>query len=331
MPASSRTIECVSPTLYAPSHQAPPAWFLALLAAYAVLELSFNHQLMRASSAALVDPDALRDLEFWARVVSGLGLSLWLMRAWLRRGLKPLLAVLLSVVVGIGVMWHLQRWLVEAIVERASEQDKIMSLYAGQLAPALLGGEVTVRGQRLLEVGELSPPALQAWQALLPATLLGLQPHELQVREVQAWIGNATLSPQPLSDAYRRAVTVPIALAVSLLFGLANVSLLLSLMLQRWGPRRIAALASRPVAVFLLLWLGLLAGSWLTLADEMQPRAYAEITRPALRSAQPLLSPFVEWSLRTQPAWQEPTRWLHETLLANYAFRRPALLADIRL
>ena len=122
MLASSSTMRCVSSPLHAPSPQLPPPWFLTLLAAYAVLELSFNHQLMQASSAALVDPDSLRDLEFWARVISGLGLS-----------------------------------------------------------------------------------------------------------------------------------------------------------------------------------------------------------------PQPLLSPFVEWSLRTQPAWQEPTRWLHETLLVNYAFRRPPLLADIRL
>ena len=314
-----------------PSSQAPPLWFLALLAAYAVLELSFNHQLMGVSSAALVDPEALRDLEVWARVISGLGLSLWLMRALLRRGLAPLLAVLLSVLVGIGLMWHLQRWLVEAIVERGSEQDKQMSLYAGQLAPALLGGDVTVRGQRLLDAGELSPPALQAWQALLPATLLGLQPHELHVREVQAWIGAAALSPQPLNDAYRHAVMVPIALGVSLLFGLANVSLLLSLVLQRCAPRRIAAARGRPFALFLLLWLGLLSASWVALADEMQPRAYREITRPSLRAAQPLLWPFVEWSLRAQPAWQEPTRWLHETLLSNYAFRLPRPLADISL
>ena len=331
MLVSSSTMRSVSPIRPIMSLRAPPLWFLALLAAYAVLELSFNHQLMRASSAALVDPDALRDLEFWARVVSGLGLSLWLMRAWLRRGLKPLLAVLLSVVMGIGVMWHLQSWLVEAIVERASEQDKQMSLYAGQLAPALLGGDVTVRGQRLLDAGELSPPALQAWQALLPATLLGLEPHDLQAREVQAWIGNVTLSQQPLDDAYRRAVMVPIALAVSLLFGLANISLLASLLLQRWGPRRIAAANGRAFAVFLLLWFALLAASWVAQGQEMQPRVYADITRPALRSAQPLLSPFVEWSLRTQPAWQGPTRWLHETLLANYAFRRPPLLADISL
>jgi hypothetical protein len=314
-----------------PSPQVPPLWFLALLAAYAVLELSFNHQLMGVSSAALVDPAALRDLEVWARVISGLGLSLWLMRALLRRGLAPLLAVLLSVLVGIGLMWHLQRWLVETIVERGSEQDKQMSLYAGQLAPALLGGDVTVRGQRLLDAGELSPPALQAWQALLPATLVGLQPNELQVQEDQAWIGAATLSPQPLNDAYRRAVMVPIALGVSLLFGLANASLLVSLVLQRCAPRRIAATSGRPFALFLLLWLGLLSASWVALADEMQPRAYREITRPSLRAAQPLLWPFVEWSLRAQPAWQEPTRWLHETLLSNYGFRLPRPLADVSL
>lgn len=309
----------------------PPFWFLALLLAYAVLELSFNHQLMVASSAAQVDAAALRDLEVWARIISGLGLSLWLMRALLQRGLAPQLAVLLSVLVGIGLMWHLQRWLVDAIVERGSEQDKQMSLYAGQLVPALLGGDVTVRGQRLLDEGERSPPALQTWQALLPATLLGLQPHDLQVQQVQVWIGAAALSPQPLNDAYRRAVMVPIALGVSLLFGVANVSLLLSLVLQCCAPRRIPAASGRAFTLFVFLWLAFLSASWLAMADEMQPRAYREITRPSLRAAQPLLWPFVEWSLRAQPAWQEPTRWLHETLLFNYTFRMPRPLADIGL
>ena len=58
---------------------------LYAIAAYAVLELSFNHHLMAVSSATAPDLAAVKDLEFWARLISGLGLSLWLTRALLRR------------------------------------------------------------------------------------------------------------------------------------------------------------------------------------------------------------------------------------------------------
>ncbi len=143
-----------------PSPQAPPWWFLGLLGLYAVLELSFNHHLMQIASGDLVTLEALEDLEFWARIISGLGLAFWLLRACL------------------------------------------------------------------------------------------------------------------------------------------------------------------PRLLFLALWALALGWSWTHLGEDLQSPGYREVARPALRTEQPLLAPFVEWSLRAEPAWQAPTRWLHQTLLGSYGFGR---------
>jgi hypothetical protein len=305
-----------------PVRDPQPWWLLLLLAAYAVLELSFNHHLMEVSSAAVPDFAALKDLEFWARLISGLGLSLWLTRALLRRGMRPILALLISVGLGVTLMWHLQRWLVDSIVAQASEQEKEMSLYAQQLAPELLGGQLLVQGKPLVQLERLAPDSRPAWQALLPAITLGLTPKDIPAgglytaMSAQAW-------PAPLlTDAYRRAVMVPIALGVSLLFGLANVCLLLSLLIQRCWPGRPGPAWRQPL-VFGLLCALVLTWSLNALADDTSAPGYRELARPSLRASQPLLAPFVEWTLRAQPAWQQVTGWMHRHLLGDYAFRDP--------
>ena len=235
------------------ARDARPWWFLGLLAAYAVLELSFNHHLLEVSSALEPNGGALEDLEFWARLISGLGLSLWLTRSFLRRGMRPLLAFVLSVGVGVTLMWHLQRWLVDHIVAQASLQDKQMSLYAQQLAPALLGGQLLVRDKPLVPFDQLPADSRPVWRALLPAITLGLTPTDIQADGLHTAMNNAQALPdQWLTDAYRRAVMVPIALGVSLLFGLANLCLLLSLVIQRCWPRAVAQ-AWRQALVFFFL------------------------------------------------------------------------------
>ncbi|MEI7786797.1 MAG: hypothetical protein WCK08_20605 [Betaproteobacteria bacterium] len=304
-----------------PSRDAQPWWLLLLLAAYAVLELSFNHHLMEVGSAAVTDLAALKDLEFWARLISGLGLSLWLTRALLRRGMMPVLALLLGVGVGLTLMWHLQRWLVDRIVAQASMQDKQMSLYAQQLAPALLGGQLLVRGKPLVHWDRLPADARPAWRALLPAITLGLVPSDIQAGELQAAMKAQPWPDQWLTDAYRRAVMVPIALGVSLMFGLANLCLLLSLLIRRCWPGSMAQ-AWRHNLVFFLLWASVLCWSLSAHASDASASAYPEIARPTLRANQPLLAPFVEWTLRAQPAWQSSTGWMHDHLLGGYAFGR---------
>lgn len=302
-----------------PSREAPPWWLLVLLAAYAVLELSFNHHLMEVSSAAAPELGALKDLEVWARLISGLGLSLWLTRALLRRGMMPALALLLSLLVGVTLMWHLQHWLVERIVSQASAQDKQMSLYAQQLAPALLGGQLLVRGKPLVQFERLPANSRPAWRALLPAITLGLTPADIQAKGLEAAMNAQPWPDQLLTDAYRRAVMVPIALGVSLLFGMANLCLLASLVAQRCWPGKLAA-PWRPPLLFLLLWVSALTWSFMSYAEDTSATAYPELARPSLRASQPLLAPFVEWTLRAQPTWQSSTGWMHDHLLGGYAF-----------
>lgn len=298
---------------------AQPWWLLGLLAAYAVLELCFNHHLMEVSSAIEPAWDALKDLEFWARLISGLGLSLWLTRSFLRRGMRPVLALVLSLVLGVTLMWHLQRWLVDHIVAQASLQDKQMSLYAQQLAPALLGGQLLVGDKPLVQFDQLPVESRPAWRALLPAITLGLTPTDIQADGLQAAMSAQSWPDQLLTDAYRRAVMVPIALGVSLLFGLVNLCLLLSLVMQRCWPRAMAQ-AWCQALVFFLFWLSTLWWSLTAHAVDLSASAYPELARPTLRANQPVLAPFVEWTLRAQPAWQATTGWMHEHLLAGYAF-----------
>ena len=309
----------MSPAPSIPSREAPPWWLLGLLAAYAVLELSFNHHLMEISSAAAPELGALKDLEVWARLISGLGLSLWLTRAMLRRGMMPALALLLSLLVGVTLMWHLQRWLVDRIVAQASAQDKQMSLYAQQLAPALLGGQLLVRGKPLVQLERLPADSRPAWRALLPAITLGLTPADIQAKGLEAAMNAQPWPDQLLTDAYRRAVMVPVALGVSLLFGLANLCLLICLLALRCWPGKLAA-PWRPSLLFLLLWVSSLTWSFMSYADDTSATAYYEVARPSLRASQPLLAPFVEWTLRAQPTWQSSTGWMHDHLLGGYAF-----------
>ncbi len=304
-----------------PKRNAQPWCLNALLATYAVLELSFNHHLMEVSSGADPDPAVLKDLEFWARLISGLGLSLWLIRALLRRGMMPVLAVLLSVILGVSLMWHLQRWLVEHIVAQASVQDKQMSLYAQQLAPALLGGQILVRDKPLVQLDRLPADSRPAWRALIPAITLGLTPGDIQAGGLHAAMSAQPWPDQLLTDAYRRAVIVPISLGVSLMFGLANLCLLITLLGQRCLPGRLAA-PWRQSLLFFVLWISVLTWTLNVYASDASEGAYPEIARPTLRANQPLLAPFVEWTLQAQPAWQALTGWMHDRLLAGYAFGR---------
>ena len=117
------------------SNSAPPPlalqpWFLTLLAAYAVLELSFNHRLLQLAGNAMTEDTVqqLRHMELWARVVSGLGLALLLMRLVRWPLCSRLCLALGCTALGLLVMWPLQKALVDEIVARATPQDMLMSV-----------------------------------------------------------------------------------------------------------------------------------------------------------------------------------------------------------
>ena len=317
-----------------PSNLGLQPWFLGLLAAYAVLELSFNHRLLEVAGGVMsvVKSSHLHDMEIWARVVSGLGLALLLMR-WLDRSIRSrLLLVLACCAVGLLFMWHLQKALVDAIVARADPQDLRMSVQSHISTGEALKGRIELRGQPVLH-GPVSPELRPVMNALWPSSVLGLSPEDLDATSGAAqlagvWMMNSP-SPQQMRDAYRKAVMTPVALGASLMFGLLNLCQLFAglsvRLLVALGAARLRQRSERwllPVWVVLCMCL-----SWWPGNAWVESPGYSQVARPALWEVKPFLAPFVEWSLRAEPAWSDPVAWVHRELLRDFDFRNPWHLA----
>lgn len=303
-------------------------WFLLLLAAYAVLELSFNHRLLELAAGMLTGVDATRvqAMELWARVVSGLGLALLLMR-WLDRFIPSRLWLLLSCsVAGLLLMWNLQKALVDAIVAGADEKDMQMSVQSHLSTGEALKGRIELRGQPVLE--EPASPLLRpVMTALWSSSVLGLTPEDLEVTAGAAQLASRWMmsqpSPKQLRDAYRKAVMMPVALGTSLLFGLLNLCQLLSgvcvLLMSRLG---VSPWRQRTERWLLPALVTVCAGmSWWPGNAWVDSPGYSQVARPALWQDKPFLAPFVEWSLRAEPAWSDPVAWVHRELLGDFDFR----------
>jgi len=304
-------------------------WFLGLLAAYAVLELSFNHRLLEVASGAMTTDKAthLHDLEIWARVVSGLGLALLLMR-WLDRVIRSrVVLVLACCAMGLLLMWHLQKALVDAIVARADHEDMRMSVLSHISTGEALKGRIELRGQPVLP-GPVTAELRPVMNALWSSSVLGLAPDDLDATSGAAQLAGGWMmtapSLQQMRDAYRKAVMTPVALGASLLFGLLNLCQLFAglslLLLARLG-------LGGGVGVqrgLLPAWLLVCGGLSLWPSNEwVQSTGYSQVARPALWQAKPFLAPFVDWSVRAEPAWANPVAWVHQELLRDFDFKAP--------
>jgi len=103
------------------------AYGLALPVAYLIVELAFNNQLLR-TLGDIAPADVLSGLEFWGRVISGVGLGILLHRGLTSRLTPRLASWLISIGVGVLVIWHVQKALIDHLVEAASPQDKRASV-----------------------------------------------------------------------------------------------------------------------------------------------------------------------------------------------------------
>lgn len=305
-------------------------WFLMLLAAYTVLELSFNHRLLEVAQAITsgLDATGAQAMERWARVVSGLGLGLLLMR-WLQRWIPSRFWLVLScIAAGLLVMWHLQKAVVDAIVASADNKDLQMSVHAHLSTGEALKGRIELRGQPILSApasGELR----QLMGALWPSSVLGLSPEDLEsvsgaVQLIGGWSAPIP-SGEQMRHAYRKAVMMPVALGSSLLFGLLNLCQLMAglvILLLSWlRAERLRQLSERWLLHGLVVLC--MSMSWWPGNVWVDSSGYREIARPALWQELPVLAPFVEWSLRAELAWSDPVAWFHRHLLRDFDFRDP--------
>lgn len=305
-------------------------WFLTVLACYAVLELSFNHRLLELAGdlQLTTTPDQLHDIELWGRVVSGLGLALLLMR-WLDRFVKSrIVLLLLCCTVGLTTMWHLQKAWVDAIVARADRQDLMMSWRSQLSTQEALNGRILLRGEVLL--GSPAPADIRpVMTALWASSVAGLSPDDLDLNSGAAQLMSGFFAPQippeQLSAAYRKTVMTPVVLGASLLFGLLNLCQffagLIALVLT---VARLDGLLHRCKLWLLPSMIALCMGlSWWPGNVWTTSPAYHLVASPALWFDKPYLAPFVEWSVRAEPAWADSVAWVHGSLLQNFEFKVP--------
>ena len=302
------------------------AWFAGVLVLYALLELSFNHRMLELTDVVLSNSD-LDGVQFWGRIIAGFGLSMLLLR-WLDlRMAKRWQAVLLSFALGMTLMWHFQKIVIDHLVDAAPVEEKKLSVYLLNIADLAAQGQLRIHGVPL-GTENMSPSVREAVKTLFPAAALGTPLVDFEA-PASGWVAQApalptSISPEMLDNAYRNTITPPIALGLSSFFGLLNLAqglgLCVLLLLRRQGhPNWATGLRKHLLALTAAMTLGLTA---MHHDDFIDSPGYALHLSPNMKQHSAVLATFIAWDLRAEPAWYALSNWAHHHLLRGFTFTK---------
>ena len=302
------------------------AWFAGVLVLYALVELSFNHRMLELTDVVLSNSD-LDGVQFWGRIIAGFGLSMLLLR-WLDlRMAQRWQAVLLSFAVGMTLMWHFQKMVIDHLVDAAPVEEKRLSVYLLNIADLAAQGQLRIHGVPL-GTENMSPSVREAVKTLFPAAALGTPLVDFEAPAL-GWVAQApalptSVSPEMLDNAYRNTITPPIALGLSSFFGLLNLAqglgLCVLLLLRRQGhPNWAAGLRKHLLALTAAMTLGLTAMHHDEFIDSP---GYALHLSPHMWQHSAVLATFIAWDLRAEPAWYALSNWAHHHLLRGLTFTK---------
>ncbi len=294
---------------------------IAIPFVYLVFELGFTHQLVSVLSGTVSD-EILKGLEFWGRVISGVGLGLIFFRLKVLLRFGELLRLSAFVVFGIVVMWNAQRELTDYLVRSAKPEDKqaavalsLVAKYAGEGRLRLTSGEPVIWGP-------LDRAEKEIVMALFPAAALHTMNREAQltqwVLEHGSYSAGLTVTTDLEYNAYKNLIIPPIVVGISLFFALLNLSFLVGTLSNLiWRRTRWVVMSATLVLLVLVTFIPRNA--------LMDSPGYVAAMRAGLWKEKPALGILVEWSSQTAPAWSSPSYFAHEFLLGGYSFRRPQL------
>lgn len=294
---------------------------IAIPFVYLVFELGFTHQLVSVLSGTASD-EILKGLEFWGRVISGVGLGLVFFRLKVFLRFSEFLRLCAFVVLGIALMWNAQRELTDYLVRTAKPEDKqaavalsLVAKYAGEGRLRLTSGEPVIWGP-------LDRAEKEIVMALFPAAALHTTNREAQltqwVLEHGSYSAGLTVTTDLEYNAYKNLIIPPIVVGISLFFALVNLSFLVGTLGNLIRPR-----TRRPVMFATLLLLILV--SFIPRNALIDSPGYVTAMRAGLWKEKPVLGILVEWSSQTAPAWSFPSYIAHEFLMGGYSFKRPQL------
>jgi hypothetical protein len=287
---------------------------------YLVIELGFHYQLINIT-ADTVNDATLSGLEFWGRVISGVGLGLTIYRLSFAKFEQNLLSLALCLVGGIIVMWNAQRELTQYLIDSANTEDKIASVALSVLATqAAEGGLKTLTGQPLVSA-KITSFEKKLVTALFPAAALH---SDDRTKQINAWLdqvpaNSAAIYPTYFTpeNSFKNLIVPPMAIGLSVFFAILNLSLLISFFVEIIYKKY--RLVSRALILSLLLLI-----STLTTQGSIFSDGYESAMRSGLWKNDPALALLVEWSGLASPAWGSLSRFASQTLLGGYSFGKPS-------
>ena len=289
---------------------------------YVIFELGFNHQLLSVT-ADTVNEETLKGLEFWGRFLSGLGLGLLLFQWTKKFNRYSLVRLILSLLLGIVLMWNVQKAITDYWVNAATPDIKKTAYVLTTLSAVATAGELTtLRGDKLLNA-RMSSGEQKIVAALFPAASLY---SENQAAQLARWRGlepsefdaqfKAPQSVDNLNNAFRNLIIPPLTLGFSIFFALFNFAQLSTHLLLT------ASVSIRRVVLAGVLTL--LVGISLSYDSPFLDSAgYQNSLRSGLWSEDMTLAVLTEWSFRSVSRWLPASEWIHHHVLRDFAFGRP--------
>jgi len=295
---------------------------------YIAVEFGFNYQLLNLT-VDFDSEDVLLGLEFWGRVISGVGLSLVLYRLSARLEIFSGLRYVLCLVVGIALMWNVQKMLTDYLVEQASLEDKKISLLLAFLSSKAADGSlVTLSGNQLVSK-PMSDQDRKITASLFPAIALYAPNRNAQIA---AWNGQTPQQIQALlemdyaetmlSNAYRNLIIPPLTLGISIFFALLNLAqwfgMTVTIFQKRWGFTNGVIRLVTSITFTALLLFSLLVESHV--ADS---RTFQEELKKPLFDNDFFLGVLTTMSARAVPNWDFLSKACNQYVLGGVQLKRP--------
>ena len=125
---------------------------------------------------------------------------------------------MLAFALGMTVMWHFQKMVIDHLVASAPEAEKKLSVYLLNIADLGAAGQLTFQGQPLGKP-DMPNSVRESVKTLLPAAALGTRLSDFQA-PASGWVTQPPTLPlaasaELLDNAYRNTITPPIALGLS--------------------------------------------------------------------------------------------------------------------
>jgi hypothetical protein len=299
-----------------------------LILLYVAVEFGFNYQLLSLTMDPASD-EVLLGLEFWGRVISGVGFGLLLYRLSNQLNVQNLSRLLICLVLGVVIMWNVQKMITDHLVQEASLADKKVSLLLASLSDEAASGSLsTLNGNALL------PPTANAEDRKITASLFPAMalyaPNRVaqlaawkQVSQAQIEAALAQNYPvEQLANAYRNLIIPPLTLGISLFFAILNLAQLLSYVAFGLNVRNSKAVIWMRASA-LVLFSCFLLFSFAASSPLVNSKAYQTELRGALFKDDRVLGILTEWSAYAAPNWYFLSSWCNQHVLRGIQLKRP--------